>query len=188
MPSAAVEKVQYKVQCIDEQRQGSGAACQQHRTDEISMLDVGLLGQLRFAAGLPPQTLVELTGLATEQAFAAKSVIFREGAHCPEVYIVQSGHVALEMNVPGRGAARILTVGEGELLGWSALLGDGRMTATATAIDDTRLVAISGAKLRVLCETNHAIGVRVMQQVATALSQRLVATRLQLLDLFAHDR
>jgi CRP-like cAMP-binding protein len=149
------------------------------------MSDAGALGGLRFAAGLPPQTLVELAGIATDQVFAARSVIFREGARCPDVFIVQTGNVALDMHVPGRGAVRILTVGEGELLGWSALLGDGHMSATATALDDTRLVAISGVKLRKLCESNHDVGWHVMQQMAQALSQRLVATRLQLLDLFA---
>lgn len=152
------------------------------------MFDARALAGLRFAAGLPPQTLAELAGIAREQVFAGKSVIFREGTNCPELFVVHSGHVALDMHVPGRGATRILTVGEGELLGWSALLGDGRMTATATAIDDTRLVVLSGAKLRQLCETNHETGWHVMQQVAKGLSQRLVATRLQLLDLFAVNR
>lgn len=151
----------------------------------MSHFDAGQLGRLRFAADLPPQTLVEVAALASERVVSAKSVIFREGEICPDLYVVQKGVVALDMHVPGRGAVRILTVGEGELLGWSALLGEGRMTATATALDDTRLAVISGAKLRGLCETNHEVGVRVMQQMATALSQRLVATRLQLLDLFA---
>jgi CRP-like cAMP-binding protein len=149
------------------------------------MFDAGALGGLRFAAGLPPAVLAELAGVAREQVIAARSVIFAENAICPDVFIVQTGHVALDMHVPGRGAVRILTVGEGELLGWSAILGDGQMTATATAIDETRLVVISGTRLRELCETNHEIGRHVMQQVAKALSQRLVATRLQLLDLFA---
>lgn len=149
------------------------------------MFDAKQLSRLRFAADLPPQILIELAALAGERAVPAKSVIFREGEVCHDLYVVQKGVVALDMHVPGRGAVRILTVGEGELLGWSALLGEGCMTATATALDDTRLVVISGAKLRELCETNHEVGIRVMQQMATALSQRLVATRLQLLDLFA---
>jgi CRP-like cAMP-binding protein len=166
----------------------SAARLQYHDEEEIPMLDAGLLGQLRFAAGLTPQTLAELAGIATSQAFAPRSVIFREGTTCPDVFIVQTGHVALEMYVPGRGAVRILTVGEGELLGWSALLGNGNMTATAMTLENVHLVAISGTKLRQLCESNPAMGVRVMQQVAAALSQRLVATRLQLLDLFSQDR
>ncbi len=46
-------------------------------------------------------------------------------------------------------------------------------------------VAISGLELRQLCNTDFEVGYHVMGQVASALSQRLLATRLQLLDLFA---
>jgi CRP-like cAMP-binding protein len=62
------------------------------------------------------------------------------------------------------------------------------MTATATTQEATRLVVIPGATLGALCESNHEIGYRVMQQMARALAQRLVATRLQLLDLFSIGR
>ncbi|MGE5193996.1 MAG: Crp/Fnr family transcriptional regulator [Deltaproteobacteria bacterium] len=152
------------------------------------MVDVALLGGLRFAAGLPPQTLAELAAMASVQTFAPQSVIFREGDMCPDIFLIESGHVALDMHVPGRGPVRILTVGAGEFLGWSALLNDGPMTCIATALDTIRLVAIPGAKLGALCEANHEIGFRVMQQMARALAQRLVATRLQLLDLFLVGR
>jgi CRP-like cAMP-binding protein len=104
------------------------------------------------------------------------------------MFLVESGHVALDMHVPGRGPVRILTVGEGELLGWSALLQDGPMTCAATALESTRLIAIPGAGLAALCEANQEIGYRVMRQMARALAQRLVATRLQLLDLFLISR
>ncbi len=152
------------------------------------MLDVAELSGLRFAAGLPPQTLAELAGVASVQTFAPGRVVFREGDRCPEIFLVESGRVALDMHVPGRGPVRILTVGAGELLGWSALLADGPMTATATTLEATRLVVLPGAKLGAMCETNHEIGYRVMQQMARALAQRLVATRLQLLDLFLIGR
>lgn len=149
------------------------------------MCDAGLLTNLRFAARLPPETVADLARISTVKTFAAKKVLFREGAISNELFLVQSGHVALDMHVPGRGAVRILSVGEGELLGWSALLGEGPMTATATAIENTVVVAIEGAKLRELCARNHEAGFQVMRQVVAALSQRLLATRLQLLDLFA---
>jgi CRP-like cAMP-binding protein len=152
------------------------------------MLDVSELSGLRFAAGLPPQTLAELAGLASIQTFAQKRVVFREGDRCPDIFLLQSGRVALDMHVSGRGPVRILTVGEGELLGWSALLGDGPMTATATTLEATRLVVIPGATLGALCEANHEVGYRMMQQMARAMAQRLVATRLQFLDLFSIDR
>ena len=36
-----------------------------------------------------------------------------------------------------------------------------------------------------LCAANHEFGFHLMQRLASSLSKRLVATRLQLLDLFA---
>jgi CRP-like cAMP-binding protein len=149
------------------------------------MCDPQLLAALRFTAGLPREMLGELASISTLRTLPAESVIFREGAICPDLFLVQSGYVALDMRVPGRGAVLVFSVGEGELLGWSPLLGEGKMTATATVIEAAAVVVIPGADLRKLCESNHNIGYRVMQQVALALSQRLVATRLQLLDLFA---
>lgn len=89
------------------------------------------------------------------------------------------------MNVPGRGAVRILTLGPGEMAGWSALLDQGKMTASAVAVQDSEVIVAAADKLRQLCETNHDFGYHLMRQMAAALSERLVATRLQLLDLFA---
>ena len=80
------------------------------------------------------------------------------------------------MNVPGRGLTRILTVLSGELLAWSALLGDGRMTASAIATEPTQAIAISGRELRQFCQVDHEVGYHAMRQVASALSQRLLAT------------
>ena len=92
------------------------------------------------------------------------------------------------MNVPGRGDVAFLTVGPGELVGWSGLIGDGRMTATATAIEDTALIAMSGERLRDLCSCEKDLGYVLLQRVSEVLSRRLLSTRLQLLDLFAENR
>lgn len=143
------------------------------------------LDEHRFALGLAPHILAELAVLATRREFQPGAVIFREGTACDDLFLIKSGLVALDLQVPGRGLIRVLTIGPGELLGWSPLLGEGPMTATATALEQTAAFAISGSKLRSLCEKNYEVGFRIMQKVAAALSQRLTATRLQLLDLFA---
>ena len=148
------------------------------------MSHFGMLERIRFAAGLPQQTLMQLQAIAELRTFAAGEVIFRENTDCDNVFLLASGQVALDMHVEGRGQVRILTIGSGELLGWSPLFSAGPMTATATALEATCALSLSGARLRELCETDHELGFRIMRQVAVALSQRLVATRLQLLDLF----
>lgn len=138
-----------------------------------------------FVAGLPPQVRAELAALATRQEFRPGTVIFREGADADDLFLIDSGLVALDLFVPGRGPVRILTIGPGEMLGWSALLGRKSMTATATAQEQTTAFLIPGTKLRSLCDQNYEAGFRIMQQISSALAQRLTATRMQLLDLFA---
>ena len=143
-----------------------------------------LLGESRFAADFSEQ---ELTAVArTARLFHAgkDQTLFAEGTQEDEVFVVVSGHVALEMQVPRRGNVRLLTAGSGELVGWSGLIGDGCMTASAIVTEDSQLIALSSRALRTLCQSDHKLGCQLMTQTAKAISQRLLATRLQLLDLF----
>lgn len=144
-----------------------------------------ILEELQFSAGMPSEALGQLAAESKLEHAPAGTVLFREGSRNRNLYLIRSGRLALEMNVPGRGAVRILTLGPGEMAGWSALLDQGKMTASALAVQDSEVIVAAADKLRQLCETNHDFGYHLMRQMAAALSERLVATRLQLLDLFA---
>src|SRR5262249_37939078 len=61
-----------------------------------------------FVRGLPPQVLAELAALAGRREFTAGTVIFREGTACDELYLIDSGLVALDVHFTGRGSVRIL--------------------------------------------------------------------------------
>ena len=144
-----------------------------------------LLAGLGWTAGLAAHLVDELAAVSAVVEFPAGATLFREGERNPFLYLVESGRIGLDMHVPSRGRVRILSVGPGEMLAWSALLGGGTMTVSAAALEDTRAIAASGPKLLEVCEENHELGYQLMQRMADALAQRLVATRLQLLDLFA---
>jgi len=49
-----------------------------------------------------------------------------------------------------------------------------------------RLICMDAPKLRKLCEENHELGYVVMRRLANRDAGRLLMTRLQLLDMFAH--
>ena len=143
-----------------------------------------ILRRQSFWANVPETDIDALASISMATDFSAGSTIFREGGENHFLYILHRGHVGLDMNVPGRGRVRILSLGPGEMLAWSALLGDGRMTTTATALEDTQVISAAGGRLAELCNTNHEFGYQLMNRVAGALAKRLIATRLQLLDLF----
>ena len=155
-------------------------------TDQPNLMK--MLAETRFAEGIPGDHLQCLSRVSRLLRVPAGARLFREGDVEDEVFVITAGHIRLSMNVPGRGDVAFLTTGPGELVGWSGLVADGRMTATATAVEDTTLIAMSGEKLRDLCSREQVLGYVLMQRVAQVLSQRLLSTRLQLLDLFAREQ
>jgi CRP/FNR family cyclic AMP-dependent transcriptional regulator len=141
-----------------------------------------------FLEGLPAELRRPLESLATVRTFPAGDVIFLEGAEHRELHVLQSGRVRLDMFVPERGRVPILTLGPGDVLAWSAVLGGGVMTTSAVAVEPIATLAFDGPAVLRLCETEPKIGYHVMRQLCGALSRRLIATRLQLLDLFAEQQ
>lgn len=136
----------------------------------LSELDAGLVRQLGDIAHL--------------RTLPAGDVLFNESEQHSQIYLVASGTVRLEMLTATSGRRTILSIGSGEFLAWSALIGDGVMTATAIANDDTQLVGFEVKPLRESFEQNSELGYRLMQSLSQALARRLLATRLQLLDLY----
>ncbi|HET6884377.1 MAG TPA: Crp/Fnr family transcriptional regulator [Pirellulales bacterium] len=143
-----------------------------------------LLRGLGFSGQVPREMLEELAAVSAVVNFPAGAAMFHEDVENHFLYLVERGRVGLDMHVPGRGRVRILSVGSGDILAWSALLAKGLMTVSAVALEDTQAIAVSGPTLSKCCETNHELGYQVMRRMAEALSHRLIATRLQLLDLF----
>jgi len=142
------------------------------------------LQEAGFLKELSRKDLEKVAAIATVEERHVGTILFREGAISDRLYVILGGSVALDMHVPRRGQVRILTIGPGVILGWSALLTDQQMTAMATVVEDVKFVSIPGQGLQALCEADKDVGYAVMRRMAVALARRLLATRLQLLDLF----
>ena len=129
-----------------------------------------------FLRGMPDDLVVRLGRIAHARAYAIGEVLFSEGTEHPEFHVVVDGHVRLDMFVPRRGRVPILTAGPGDVLAWSALIGNSTMTSTAVALEPVRTVAFPSEQLQRLCETEHEIGYHVMRRLASALSPYWIAT------------
>ena len=81
----------------------------------------------------------------------------------------------------------VSTLSVGEILGWSWLLPPFQWKFHARAAEDTRAIALDGKCLRIKCEENHDL-VQILKRFAQIMEQRLDATRLQLLDVYAVGR
>jgi CRP-like cAMP-binding protein len=149
------------------------------------LLDV--IRNIHFLHDFPDAYLEPLATVASIKECAPGVVVFREGQKESRLYLVVKGAVSLEYCTPGMGCKRLQTVGTGELLGWSPVLGLSDMTATARVLEATRLLVLDARQLVTLCEHNPRFGYEFMRRTALALSQRLSATRLQLLDVYHQE-
>jgi CRP/FNR family transcriptional regulator, cyclic AMP receptor protein len=141
-----------------------------------------------FLDALPVAVRHHLEELAVPKDFPPGMILFQEGAEHDDIYLITSGRVRLEMYVRDRGRLPLMTVAAGEIVGWSPLFSHQRMTATAMAMEPVQTLAFDGHALRRLCDADHEVGYHVMTQLVRVLSDRLLATRLQLLDLFSEHR
>jgi CRP-like cAMP-binding protein len=147
-----------------------------------------LLGDVPLFAGLQPEHLALVAGCAANVHFFADEVLFREGEHADTFFLVRHGSVAIEMFVPGRGAATIETIEAGEVIGWSWLFPPYRWHFDARALVALRATRFDGACIRAKCADDPALGYELMSRFAQVLIERLQWTRLRLLDLYGDDR
>lgn len=137
-----------------------------------------------FLAGLPEADIAKLAELAFEVRFQPEQVLFREGDPSSFFYLIVTGHIALELQAPGR-VFRIETIEQGDDLGWSSLLESVNKQFQARCLEPTRALAFDGPRLIALCEEDTQLGFRLMRKVVATVADRLRATRLQLLDVYA---
>ena len=71
---------------------------------------------------LPSGELQRVLTLARRRTFGRGEVVFHEGDPADSFYVIREGAVAIETEVPGRGAVVMQTLHDGELLGWSWLV------------------------------------------------------------------
>ncbi|MCX8113731.1 MAG: cyclic nucleotide-binding domain-containing protein [Burkholderiaceae bacterium] len=126
----------------------------------------------------------KLAELAREVTFEPNQVIFREGDECSEFYLIVSGLVALEIAAPGH-TFRIQTLSGGDEFGWSAMLMGRGKHFQARALDRVEALAFQGADLIKACQEDAAFGYAFMHRLLEIVSERLQATRLQLLDMYS---
>ena len=153
------------------------------------MKDNSLLETLRevsFLRGVADEYIEKIVEIAERAEFPEGKIIFREGEPASHIYLIVRGNVSLEICASGVGCKRILTLGAGDVAGLSPVLEHTRLTATARAISPTEALKISGNQILAVCEHNPRFGYEFMRKTALALSKRLVATRMQLLDVYGN--
>lgn len=123
-----------------------------------------------------------IVNCASNVVFKADSVILKEGEPADKFYLIRHGKVAIYIMQPY--SITIQTIREGDILGWSWLIQPYRYRFSARAIESTAAISLDGKCLREKCDKNHELGYELLKRLVNVFTQRLEATRIQLLDIY----
>jgi CRP-like cAMP-binding protein len=137
-----------------------------------------------FLHDIDPAHLAQIASIAEFCDFAPHDVVFREGQSADSVYLVVSGKLSLELSPSTVYRKRLVSVGPGEMLGWSSLLEHPRFVATAVVDEPARLIRIDSRRLRAICDDDPEFGYEFTRRTMLALAKRLTATWAQLSHLY----
>ena len=131
---------------------------------------------------IDPKYLKVLVDCAVNVQFEPDQVIYSEGDIVNDFYLIRKGRVALEINVPNKGAIRIETLQDGELLGWSWMIPPCKCQFTAKALERTTAIALDGLFIRQRCAKDHELGYEFYCCIVDVMVNRLQATFMQFLN------
>lgn len=137
-----------------------------------------------FLGALSPEHRDRLVAFAHDVSFPGGTRIFEEDGVADRFWIIRSGLVALDVHVPGRRAAVVETLGEGDLLGWSWLFEPYRWHLGAQTRGTVSASEFDARRVRAACEEDPVFGLALTNCVAQVIARRLKSTRTRLLDLY----
>jgi CRP-like cAMP-binding protein len=135
-------------------------------------------------SGMEQRYLQILVGCARNVHFEGTDVIFREGEKANEFYLIRTGRVALQLFADRRSPLTILTLGEGDVLGWSWLSPPYHWKFTACALETTRAISLDGKCIREKTESDHDLGYELLKRFVHVIEHRVRATSLRLLNVY----
>jgi CRP/FNR family cyclic AMP-dependent transcriptional regulator len=139
------------------------------------------LGTQRFLRGMPARHLDALAETASEVLFPARHRIFADGDYADKFWLIQSGHAALDVLVPGEGLAVIGCVGIGGLVGWSWLLPPYQWAFGAVCVTEVRAFEFNAQAVRELCAADPTLRDELTRRLFEVVAGRLQDTRTRLI-------
>ena len=146
---------------------------------------IDALKDSELLAGLDATRLEKISTICQGHNYAKDAIIFDEGQEATELYLLQSGRVALEMQVQPVPDGPVIptaleVVSEGECFGWSALAEPHFYTLAARCMTNCTALAVSGGMLRDAMAADPLMGYQIMDKLTEIVSRRLADTRLRL--------
>ena len=123
---------------------------------------------------------------AEEVHYQAGELLLAAGNPTDSLYYVVKGEITARVHDTNRMPTMVSVIAPGHMAGWSALVPPHIATASLSALTDLHAVRFDGQRMRELCEANPRLGLVVMRNLGTVISERLAATTARLADAMEH--
>ncbi len=134
------------------------------------MVTLAMIKNAEIFSGLNEQELQRIVPICHEETLPKGTVIWKEGDTADRLYILYKGKAQINL----RGKTKIDIIEPGRILGWSAFVKYNKYyTATAQCLEDSRFIRIMASDIHALFRDNHDIGLKVMDNLADVIHQRL---------------
>jgi CRP/FNR family transcriptional regulator len=132
-----------------------------------------MLAKVQIFSGLTESELSFLAQRAVPRSYSAGESVFGEGEPCSGLYVVESGHVRI-FKSSANGREQVLSIdGPGSSIAELPVFDGGSYPASATAIDEAKLLFVSKQDFRALCLAHPQVALKVLRVVGARL-RRLV--------------
>lgn len=150
------------------------------------MITPEYLKQYKIFSVLSPDQLRHIAEFAEKVSHDCGDILFYEGDRADSLYVLMEGLIELYYTVDVEyhpelyKELKFREIQPGELFSISAMIEPYVLTASARAVEPSRMIKIQSAQLLEWCEENYDLANAMMRQVASAAITRLQATREQL--------
>jgi CRP/FNR family cyclic AMP-dependent transcriptional regulator len=149
----------------------------------MTIVTVSALADHQLLHGMPGRDLEWLAQTSSLATFPAGHRLFEPGCVARRFWLIRSGQVALDLQLPGRGRVVIETLGRGEMVGLSWLARPYQWRYGAKAVQPTEAFEFDAPAVRQRCDADPEFGYELTKRVVGVLIDRLNATRARLSDL-----
>lgn len=153
------------------------------------------LSHAEIFVDLEPEDILAMAGFCNELTYQDGQIVLAEEAPAETMLVVERGKLALEKRVQiGRHStsrnATIGYIGPGQIAGFSVLVPPYTYSTSVVSVEPTRAIAINGKALREYLEEHPAAGHKVMNVIASIISQRYrnaTSTLTYFLSIVSHE-
>lgn len=136
----------------------------------------GELKGLKVFSSLSADELQAVAEICKTQTVAADELIFQEGAHGVELFIIVKGRVKIYTLITENVDKTLITLTEGGLFGELAVISEDYRSASARAIEESELLVINQSDFSRMIEENPSVGKKILDTFIRIIVDRLKNT------------